>query len=115
MRTERLALILISLLWLSVSNAQVSSSSPQQGFISAVDIQARTIQINQNVYALSDSMLVISPNGEVLNQGGLQTGQQIQFTIEDSPDLGPNASPRPPQMVAKIKIINGYSENGIKK
>ncbi len=85
------------------------------GIISAVDIQAKTIQIGEKTYGLVDGIIVHSKNNNVLSQLALAPDQQIQFALAPQPLDSEKNSPLPAQVVTNIRILSGYNENSLKK
>ncbi len=101
----------------STTSSSITSTVPSTadgGTISAVDIQAKTIQIGQHVYGLVDGIVVQSLHNKFLDQRALQAGQQVQYTLGPQPlDMQKN-SPLPSQVVTHIRILSGINEDSKK-
>ena len=65
------------------------------GIITAVSIQARTIQLNNKVFTLADPLLTLNPDGHLTSQVQLAAGQKIQYWLIDD-------------KIQKIQILKGY-------
>lgn len=86
-----------------------------KGSIMAVDIMARTIQINETIYGLADNIIIYSPSNALLNQSVLAAGQTIECNIQNQSALGIENTDLPKKLVTKLRIMSGYNEKNALK
>lgn len=92
----------------AIAEAQMITS--QKGVIIALDLQYRTIQINQTTYGLSDNLIVASPDNIILNQQQLAVGQKIEYATKNS-ELGTNNN-YPAQVITRIRFTKESDPSG---
>ncbi len=91
----------------------IQIAQADNGMISAVDIQDKTIQIGERTYGIIDGVQVYSKNHELINQLALAPGQQIEFSLGPQPLDKAKNSPLPDQVVTTVRILSGSKENAI--
>ena len=112
--TLRSFLCTVGILWVSMFTHPVFAreEAMQAGLISAVDLSARTIEINKKIYGLQDGLLVYSPQGELTSPLSLKVDQKINYALgEQSKAIRDADSQAPTVVVTKINILTGYDNN----
>lgn len=99
-------LLLITLLFYTGAGC-AQRDAKASGTITAVNILERTIQINEKVFALSDSLQVYSPSNSSLSQRDLAIDQKIEYSSGPTTNM---EAQLPQQMVTQIHIMKGYDE-----
>ena len=86
----------------------VSAASSSKGTIINVNRMAKTIQIDQKNYILSDKIRVYSSSKEPLNPIFLRTDQKVEFSTKES-DSSTS------QEITQIQIVKGIDEAKLPK
>ncbi|MBN9287758.1 MAG: hypothetical protein BGO43_10395 [Gammaproteobacteria bacterium 39-13] len=106
--------MIIGLLYLIGIPLVQAEQDTNGGTIMAVDVHERTIQINQKIFSLADSLQVFAPSGLRINQLMLAPGQKIQYSTSTQQQEA-SASTSLNTAITTIHIISGYKENVIKQ
>jgi|GEM_PF-6532723 hypothetical protein len=77
---------------------------PKKAVISDLDLEAQTIQLNQQTYVLSKNLVISTPQQSLAGLQYLNKGQLIEFKIKDHDPSQTYAQAQYP-MVQQIRIL----------